>query len=38
MTIGSGSASFADAHVGTTKTVTFSGYSIGGADAANYAL
>ncbi len=33
----SGSASFANANVGTDKTVTFS-YSISGADAADYAL
>ena len=35
---GSGSANFADPNVGTNKTVTFSGYSITGADAADYAL
>ncbi|MGH7511757.1 MAG: YDG domain-containing protein [Gemmatimonadales bacterium] len=33
-----GSATFADKSVGTNKTVTASGLSLGGADAANYAL
>ena len=36
--LGAGSASFADANVGNGKTVTFSGYSINGADAVNYSL
>ena len=35
---GTGTAAFADPNVGTGKTVTFSGYSISGADAANYSL
>ncbi|MCR5665053.1 MAG: InlB B-repeat-containing protein [Oscillospiraceae bacterium] len=34
----SGSANFADADVGTGKTVTFMGYSLSGADAGNYSL
>ena len=34
---GSGSANFADPNVGTNKTVTFSGYALSGADAADYA-
>ena len=33
-----GTASFADKNVGTDKTVTFSGYTIGGQQAANYVL
>ena len=33
-----GTAHFADANVGLAKAVTFSGYSITGADAGNYAL
>ncbi|MGC6440272.1 MAG: YDG domain-containing protein, partial [Candidatus Puniceispirillaceae bacterium] len=33
-----GSASFADANVGAGKTVTFSGYSLTGDEAANYTL
>ncbi|MGC6411530.1 MAG: YDG domain-containing protein, partial [Candidatus Puniceispirillaceae bacterium] len=33
-----GSASFADANVGSGKTVTFSGYSLTGDEAANYTL
>ena len=36
--LGTGAAAFADPNVGTGKTVTFSGYSISGADAADYAL
>ena len=35
---GTGTAAFANPNVGTGKTVTFSGYSISGADAANYSL
>ena len=35
---GSGTANFADPNVGTHKTVTFSGYALSGADAADYAL
>ena len=38
LTAGAGTASFADANVGTGKTVTFSGYSISGADAGNYTV
>lgn len=38
VTISNGSASFADKHVGTGKTVTFTGYSLTGADAGNYTL
>ena len=34
----SATANFADPNVGTDKTVTFSGYSLSGADAADYAL
>jgi len=34
----SGTAVFADAMVGNDKTVTFSGYSLTGADAGNYSL
>ena len=33
-----GAASFDDKHVGTGKTVTFSGFSLTGQDAGNYAL
>ena len=33
-----GSASFADAHAGTGKTVTFTGFTLSGTDAANYTL
>jgi hypothetical protein len=33
-----GTAAFEDAKVGNAKTVTFSGYSLGGADAVNYSL
>ena len=36
--LANGSAAFADPNVGTGKAVTFSGYSISGSDAANYAL
>ena len=35
---GTPSAEFGDKHVGTAKPVTVSGYSISGADAANYGL
>ena len=35
---GSAAASFADAIAGTAKAVTVSGYSLGGANAANYTL
>ncbi|WP_367847173.1 YDG domain-containing protein [Rhodoferax sp. WC2427] len=35
---GTGSGSFADKQVGTGKAVTASGYTLGGTDAANYAL
>ena len=35
---GSGTANFADPNVGTHKTVTFSGYALSGADAADYGL
>ena len=35
---GSGSGSFADKNVGNNKAVTVSGYSLSGADAANYTL
>jgi filamentous hemagglutinin family protein len=35
---GSGSGSFAGKNVGNNKTVTVSGYSLSGADAANYTL
>src|SRR5208337_910800 len=38
VTLASGTAAFADPNVGTGKTVTFSGYSISGADAGDYAL
>jgi hypothetical protein len=38
VTITAGTASFADKNVGTNKTVTFSGYALGGAAAGNYAL
>jgi MBG domain (YGX type)/YDG domain len=38
VTLGNGTASFGDANVGTGKTVTFTGYSISGTDAANYIL
>src|ERR1019366_5916701 len=36
--LGAGSASFGDKNVGTGKTVTFSGYTIFGTDAANYTV
>jgi len=38
VTVNAGTAVFADKTVGTGKTVTFSGYSLGGADAGNYNL
>lgn len=38
VTISNGSASFTDKHVGTDKTVTFTGYGLTGADADNYTL
>ena len=38
VTIANGSASFADKHVGTGKTVTFTGYGLTGADAGKYTL
>lgn len=38
VTISNGSASFADKHVGTGKTVTFKGYGLTGEDAGNYTL
>ncbi len=38
VTLNNGTASFADPNVGNGKTVTFSGYSISGADAADYSL
>jgi len=38
VTVTAGTASFADKKVGTGKTVTFTGYSLGGADAGNYTL
>lgn len=38
VTVSFASASFADANVGTGKTVTFSGVALGGADAAKYHL
>lgn len=38
VTISNGSASFADKHVGTGKTVTFTGYGLTGEDAGNYTL
>ena len=36
LTLASGAASFADRHAGSAKTVTVSGITLGGADAANY--
>ena len=36
LTVAAGSASFADKNVGTGKTVSFSGLTLGGADAGNY--
>jgi len=38
VTLVGGTASFADKNVGTAKAVTAKGFSLGGADAANYAL
>ena len=38
VTITAGTGTFADKNVGTGKVVTATGYSIGGADAANYTL
>jgi hypothetical protein len=38
LTIGSATASFADKNVGTGKTVTVSGLTLGGADAGDYVL
>jgi hypothetical protein len=38
VTLTDGSASFANPNAGTNKTVTFSGYGIGGADAGDYSL
>jgi len=38
VTVIAGTASFADSGVGNNKTVTFSGWSLGGADAGNYTL
>ncbi len=38
VTLNNGSAGFANPNVGNNKTVTFSGYTIGGADAADYTL
>ncbi len=38
VTIVSGQAAFADKNVGTDKTVAFTGFSLTGADAANYTL
>ena len=38
VTFADGSARFADANVGTDKTVTFAGYTISGADASDYNL
>lgn len=38
VTVNAGSASFANPHAGTNKSVTFSGFSLGGADAGNYTL
>jgi trimeric autotransporter adhesin len=38
VTLNAGSAAFADAAVGNNKTVTFSGYTLTGADAGNYSL
>jgi hypothetical protein len=36
--VGGGTATFADKHVGTGKTVTASGFVLGGADGGNYAV
>jgi len=38
VTVSAGTAVFANATVGNNKTVTFSGYSLTGADAGNYSL
>ncbi len=38
VSLSNGTAAFADPNVGTGKTVSFSGYSISGADAADYSL
>ena len=38
VTVTAGTATFADKNVGTGKTVTFTGYSLSGADAGNYSL
>ena len=38
VTVTAGTATFADKNVGTGKTVTFTGYSLSGADAGNYNL
>jgi len=38
VTVSTGTAVFANATVGNNKTVTFSGYSLSGADASNYTL
>ena len=38
VTLTTGTAAYADKNVGTGKTVTFSGYSIDGADKGNYTL
>jgi formylglycine-generating enzyme required for sulfatase activity len=38
VTVSVGTAAFADKNVGTGKTVTFSGWSLSGADAGNYSL
>jgi len=38
VTVNAGTAAFADKNVGNGKTVTFSGYSLGGDDAGNYSL
>ena len=38
VTLQGGSATFADKHVGTAKTITATGFTLGGADAGNYAL
>ena len=38
VTVNAGTAVFSDANVANGKTVTFSGYSLGGTDAGNYVL
>jgi formylglycine-generating enzyme required for sulfatase activity len=38
VTVNAGTAAFADKNAGTGKTVTFSGWSLGGADAGKYIL